>query len=93
VTRQRIDNIEEGLSRWVGDIAAHQIGRVLRGAAGWGEQAGETLAANVREYLQEESRDLVARAEMEAFSTSVNEARDRVEALTARLQKLADPKA
>jgi ubiquinone biosynthesis accessory factor UbiJ len=90
VAQERIDEIEEGLSRWLGDIAAHQVGRVLRGAAGWGERAGKTLTANVREYLQEESRDLVPRAEMAQYCAGVSEVRDSVDALATRIQKLTE---
>lgn len=82
-----IDAIEEGLSRWMGDAAAHQVGRALRGVAGWGEHAGQTLAANVKEYLQEESRDLVPRAEMDAFAEDVAALARAVEALEARMTK------
>jgi ubiquinone biosynthesis protein UbiJ len=90
VRHRRIDDIEEGLSRWVGDIAAHQVGRMLRGVAGWGMRARETVTANVGEYLQEESRDLVAGAQMEAFAEGVEETRAAVERLEARVRALRD---
>jgi ubiquinone biosynthesis protein UbiJ len=93
VAHQRIDDIEEGLSRWVGDIAAHQIGRALRGVAGWGDRAAQTMAANVREYLQEESRDLIARPELQAFSAGVDEVSRSVDELAARVERLAGRKA
>jgi ubiquinone biosynthesis protein UbiJ len=88
-----IDTLEEGLSRWVGDVAAHQVGRVLRGVAGWGEHAGETVAANVKEYLQEETRDLVPRPELEGFAADVTALEQAVSLLEERVTRLKEPDA
>jgi ubiquinone biosynthesis protein UbiJ len=90
---RHIDDFEEGLSRVVGDVAAHQVGRVLRGVADWGEQAGHTLAQNVKEYLQEETRDLVPRAELEAFNSDVTALERSVDELEARILKLGESRA
>jgi ubiquinone biosynthesis protein UbiJ len=65
--------LEEELSRHVGDVAAHQIGNMIRGITGWGRNAAATFAANVGEYLQEEGRDLVTRTEMDEFLHEVDE--------------------
>lgn len=48
---------EEELSRLVGDVAAHQIGNFARETLRWGQQAVDIFSANVREFLQEESRE------------------------------------
>lgn len=79
---------EEELSRLVGDVAAHQVGNVVRSVLGWGRQAGESLQRNAAEYLQEESRDLVAPAEARAFMRAVDTLRDDVERVAARLDRL-----
>jgi ubiquinone biosynthesis protein UbiJ len=89
VSHERIDEIEEGLSRWVGDIAAHQVGRVLRGIAGFGRRTEQTIAADISEYLQEESRDLVTRTELEEFLAAVDEVREAADRLGARIDSLA----
>lgn len=73
----------------MGDIAAHQAGRLLRGIAGWGEHVGQTLAANVKEYLQEESRDLVARPEVDGFVAEVRALEEALGQLETRIEKLA----
>jgi ubiquinone biosynthesis accessory factor UbiJ len=75
-------NFEEELSCLVGDVAARQVGNFLRGFAGWGLDAADRMSRSLAEYLQEESRDLPARAEIEAFLDGV----DRLEADVARLQ-------
>jgi ubiquinone biosynthesis accessory factor UbiJ len=82
---------EEELSRLVGDVTAHQIGNLLRTASGWGRKATATLAANVSEYLQEESRDLVTRTELEEFLSAVDELRESADRLQARLELLPSP--
>lgn len=81
-------DLEEELSSVVGDVAAHRIGEVARGIGSWGRSARETMGANIREYLQEESRELPSRYEVERFTRDVNTLRDDVERLAARLQRL-----
>lgn len=79
---------EEELSRLVGDVAAHQVGNFARSIFGWGRQAGESVKRNATEYLQEESRDLVAPAEARDFCNNVDTVRDDVERAAARLDRL-----
>ncbi|MCJ7556127.1 MAG: SCP2 sterol-binding domain-containing protein [Gammaproteobacteria bacterium] len=79
---------EEELSRLIGDVAAHQVGNFARSLFGWGQQAGESMQRNTAEYLQEESRDLVAPAEAREYFAGVDEARDGVERAAARLNRL-----
>src|SRR4030095_15468973 len=81
--------LEEELSRRVGDVAAHQIGNMIRGITGCGRNAGATFAANVGEYLQEEGRDLVTRTEMDEFLHEVDEQREAADRLEARAARLA----
>lgn len=81
-------DLEEELSRLVGDVAAHQIGEATRGLLRFGQQARDTFARNVAEFLQEESRDLVTRTEADEFIADVDTLRDDVERLGARLERL-----
>jgi ubiquinone biosynthesis protein UbiJ len=81
-------DFEEELSRLVGDVTAHQIGNLVRSATGWGRKAGKTFAANVSEYLQEESRDLITRTEIEEFLAGVDELREAADRLHARVERL-----
>ena len=80
---------EELLSRAVGDIAAHQIGNALRGLGGWARRSAASLRMDVTEYLQEESRDLPTRFEVEDFLNGVDDFRDGVERLAARVARAA----
>lgn len=80
---------EEELARLVGDAAAHRIGRTVAEAADWRRQTQETLTANLREYLQEERRELPSRHEMNRFAQDVQELRDALARAQARLRRAA----
>ncbi len=81
-------DIEEGLSAVIGDVAAHRLGEVARSIGRWGKDAGATLRQNITEYLQEERRDVPSRYEVDAFTQKVNELRDDVARVEARLNRL-----
>jgi ubiquinone biosynthesis accessory factor UbiJ len=81
-------DLEEELSRVIGDVAAHHVGNVARSALGFARRAADTLAQNVSEYLQEEGRDVPSRTEAEEFITGVDTLRDDVDRLEARLALL-----
>jgi len=83
-------DIEEELSAVVGDIAAHRIGEIARGVGRWTREAGSTMGANIREYLQEESRDVPSRYEVDRFAGEVDALRDDVDRFEARLDRLRD---
>jgi len=81
-------DLEEELSRVVGDVTAHQIGNVARSVLAFGRRASNTFAQNVAEYLQEEGRDLPTRVEADEFIVGVDKLRDDAERLEARLSLL-----
>jgi ubiquinone biosynthesis protein UbiJ len=81
-------DVEEELSAFVGDVAAHRLGELARGAARWGRDARSTMGANIREYLQEESRDTPSRYDVEKFAASVDTLRDDVDRVEARINRL-----
>jgi ubiquinone biosynthesis protein UbiJ len=82
-------DLEEELSRVIGDVAAHQVGNVARSALGLARRASDTLARNVAEYLQEEGRDVPSRTEAEEFTLGVDTLRDATDRLEARINLLA----
>jgi len=79
---------EEELSLVVGDVAAHRIGRLARGALGWSRNAAHTLLRDVGEYFSHERGDLVSREEGEQFLRGVDRVREDVDRLDARLELL-----
>jgi len=79
---------EEQLSRFSGDVVAHQLGNALRGAFDWGRKTADTLGRDVAEYFQEESRDLVVKAELNRFLNQVDTLRSDVDRLAQRVKRL-----
>jgi len=79
---------EEPLARAFGDVVGPRIARALRGGVAWTRDAGVSVAEQFSEYLREESRHLVSRPEMDAFLAEVDELRDAVERLQARIEHL-----
>jgi ubiquinone biosynthesis accessory factor UbiJ len=94
-------DVEEELSRLIGDTPAHQALRLVRAAAGFGRRAANTGVRNMAEYLAHERRDLVPGAEAEDFYRNVERLREDLDRLEARTRVLqsgtpegpeADPK-
>jgi ubiquinone biosynthesis accessory factor UbiJ len=79
---------EEELSRWIGDAPARTLSRLAGGVGGWLRRTHRVCGENIAEYLQEESRDLVARTEVEEFLEGVDQIRESVDRVEARLQAL-----
>ena len=79
---------EELLADRVGDIAAHQIGNIARGFTGWMGQVRESLRMDLSEYLQEESRIVPTKPEIEKFMDEVDTLRSDVDRLEARVQRM-----
>ncbi len=87
--KQAKPDVEEELSRVVGDVAAHQLGNTARSLLGFGRRVGDTLLQNVGEYLSEEGRDVPNKTEAEEFNRDVDTLRDDVERFEARLNAIA----
>jgi ubiquinone biosynthesis protein UbiJ len=81
-------DLEEELSRWVGDAAAHRAGTLARQLAGFARRAATTAVRNSAEYLAHERGDLVPRAEADAFFEGVDRLREDTDRLEARLAAL-----
>ena len=81
-------DLEGEAAKWLGDVPAHALGEVVRGAGAWLERAAAALRMNAAEYLQEESRAMPAPLEARAFYGDVERMRDDVERVAARLTRL-----
>jgi ubiquinone biosynthesis protein UbiJ len=77
-------DVEEELSRLIGDTPAHQALRLVRMATGFGRRAAQTGVRNVAEYLAHETGDLVPRAEAEDFYRGVERLREDLDRLETR---------
>lgn len=83
-------DVEEELSKVIGDAAAHTLGEFARGVGRWARETRAIMGDNIREYLQEESRDVPSRYEVERFTKDVGALRDDVDRLAARIDRLQD---
>jgi ubiquinone biosynthesis protein UbiJ len=81
-------DLEEELSRWIGDAPARSVSRLAGGLFSWAKRARRVAGENIAEYLTEESRDLVARAEVEEFLQDVDELREAADRVEARLKDI-----
>jgi ubiquinone biosynthesis accessory factor UbiJ len=81
-------DFEEELAMLVGDVPAHQLGRLARFGADLGRRAAETTLTNLAEFLAHERGDLVSRPEGEQFLRGVDQVREGVDRLEARLELL-----
>ena len=71
-----------------GDVLGVQMANAVRAALRGAREAGRELAGSTAEFLTEESRDLVPRAELDAFNDDVDVLHDDVERLAARISRL-----
>lgn len=71
-----------------GDVVGVQIANGLAAALGQVKGLADNGAETMAEYLTEESRDVVPRAELNAFHDDVDHVRDDVERLAARIARL-----
>jgi len=81
-------DVEEELSRVVGDVAAHRIAGAGRAIAAWHLDAAQRLAAALADYVSEEKALLARRAHLEALGESVARLRDAVARLDKRVERL-----
>ncbi|RBJ83006.1 SCP2 domain-containing protein, partial [Xanthomonas oryzae pv. oryzae] len=71
-----------------GEILGVQIASAVGAALQQARCSAVDLAQSAAEFVTEESRDVLPRAELEAFHDDVDELRDDVERLAARVSRL-----
>lgn len=72
----------------LGPVIGPQVARHLREAFAWIAASAKGFTESAAEYVQEESRDVVAAHELNEFGEAVDQLRDDVERVEARLQRL-----
>jgi ubiquinone biosynthesis protein UbiJ len=81
-------DVEEDLSRLVGDVAAHRLAEAGRTFAAWHLDAAGRLAGAFADYATDETRLLVRRGELERLADSVARLRDAIARLDKRIARL-----
>ena len=71
-----------------GDVLGVQLAKAVSAGLRQAQVAGRGLAETTAEYLTEESRDVVSRAELDAFHDDVDALRDDVERIAAKIARL-----
>ncbi len=73
-----------------GEVIGVQVANAFANALREAKRAGTRFAQDAATFVTEESRDVVGRAELDAFHEDVDALRDDVERIAARLARLAD---
>jgi ubiquinone biosynthesis protein UbiJ len=81
-------DLEAEISRFIGEMPARALAQAARLAFHWSRRAPAGARANIAEYLQEESRDLVNKTELDEFLRGVDRAREAADRAEARLAQL-----
>ena len=84
---------EEELSLLVGDVPAHQLGRLARTLLSLLRRVIDTAWRSSADYLAHERADLVPRREGEPFLRAVDALREDVDRAAARLEQLGRSRA
>ena len=74
--------------RVFGEVLGVQVAKAVAAGLKQAQVAGKNLAETAAEYVTEESRDVVPRAELEAFHDDVDTLRDDVERIAAKIARL-----
>ena len=80
---------EDILSRTIGDVAAHQAGRLFRSLASFGRKTSEHLEQDLSEYLQIEAHVLPRRRDVDRLYRAVFILTDDVDRFEARVRNFA----
>ncbi len=81
-------NLEQQLAKYTGDDLAHNISQFLRIGQSWGQESIDTFKLNASEFLQEETRDLPAKPEIDIFYRQVDELRTDFDRLQSKIERL-----
>lgn len=79
---------EAPLALLLGDVAAHHIGRSVRGFLRWGKKTQQSFTRNAADFLQEEARLTPPPLEMEDFYSDISSLTLKLDRQEARLRQL-----
>jgi ubiquinone biosynthesis protein len=88
IAREFRPDFEEAFARTFGDVAGVALARAFSGAFAFARESAQALAQDTAEFLREESRDLIAPAEIDTFLDDVDALRESAERLEARIGRI-----
>lgn len=81
-------DVEEDLSKAIGDVAAHRIVGTARSLNEWQRDTKSRTTKNVAEYLTEEKRTFITARKLELLAVENETLRDDVARLDARIKNI-----
>ncbi|MEQ1560590.1 MAG: SCP2 sterol-binding domain-containing protein [Methyloglobulus sp.] len=81
-------DLEGLLAHYAGADLASRVSQFFRSGQEWGKETIETFKLNTAEFLQEETRDLPAKPEIDSFYQDVDELRTASDRLESRIERL-----
>jgi len=82
-------DIEEAFARTFGDVLGVPLARALHSAFAWTRDSAQSFAEDGAAFLRDDTRDLVAPAEVDALLDDIDALRERADRLAARVQRVA----
>ncbi len=82
--------VEEDLSKLVGDAWAHRIVESAKKTRRYGQSAVKDLGGSVLEYLIHEKPTLVQKDELDTYKNNLRQLRDDVERIEKRIERLME---
>ena len=86
-------DVEEDLSKVIGDAASHRVVSAARAASGEVRRTNERMVAGLSEYLLEENPQLVRPRAVEALAEGVRRLRDDLARLEKRVDRVIESRA
>ena len=81
-------DIEEAFARTFGDVLGVPLARALHSAFAWTRESAQSFAQDSAAFLRDDTRDLVAPAEVDALLDDIDALRERADRLAARVQRI-----
>jgi ubiquinone biosynthesis protein UbiJ len=89
IARRFEPDFDEAFARAFGDVAGFQIARGVRRALATVRDGARAFGRDTADYLSEEGRVVVPKAEVDVFLDDVDALRERTDRLEARVKRLA----
>ena len=86
-------DVEEDLSRFFGDVAAHRMAATGRSFRRWGERTAEHVGRSLAGYWTEEDPLIASAPEVMGFNRDVDALRDDVARFEKRLDRILNRQA
>jgi len=82
-------DVEEAFAHTFGDVIGVPLARAVQRAFAWTSESAQAFAQDSADFLRDDTRDLVAPAEVDGFLDEVDALRERADRLKARIDRIA----